>query len=167
MPVSSLNPIPHLENWFSVLEEEHSSTALTPILSYGREQHLNAKPPSALTELTSNNRLYSLLRECPRLEEEPALNPHISCKFVVSMLGRKEERNTGTFCPLKRAPEELPVFRKDGYVQVCFLEIYSDKPHTIFFSVNILNLNLLTEQFERRKSKIGRNLLSFFETIKS
>ncbi len=28
----------------------------------------------------------------------------------------------------KSKPQELPVIRKDGYVEVCILEIYRDKP---------------------------------------
>ncbi len=67
---------------------------------------------------------------------------------------------------------DIPAIRKDGYVEVCVLEIYRDKPilgsdlwHD-FLKVNILNLSCMTESFRTRRSKMGRNPPSFFGTMK-
>ncbi len=72
----------------------------------------------------------------------------------------------------KSEPQILPVIRKDGYEDLCILEIYRDKPvlgsdlwHDLSQS-NILNLSCMTESFRTQRSKMGRNPPCFFGTMK-
>ncbi len=50
------------DKWSSVMEKAQFTWCLdlTPTLPYGRERHLDVEPPSALIELESTNRQYSI-----------------------------------------------------------------------------------------------------------
>ncbi len=66
------------------------------------------------------------------------------------------------FAP-KSEPQEIPVTRKDGYVEVCVLEIYRDKPvlgsdlwHDLSH-VNILNLQPFSIVCRTQRDIFGRS----------
>ncbi len=95
-----------------------------PNFHVGKNDH---ELPTDVTELESTNRRYSLLCEYPEDKESSGPHLRILWKCGVIMLDRTEEPDIGMLCP-KSQPQELPVKRKDGYLEVCVLEIYRDKP---------------------------------------
>ncbi len=95
-----------------------------PNFHVGKNDH---ELPTDVTELESTNCRYSLLCEYPEAKESSGPHLRISWKCGVIMLGRMEEPDIGMLCP-KSQPQELPVKWKDGYLEVCVLEIYRDKP---------------------------------------
>ncbi len=164
-----LSPLPRLEKWSSVVGKAHSfwRLAVTATLSCGQERHLDAELPTDATELESTNRRCSSLCENSEDTEAPELHLRILCGVL--MLDWTEEPDIGILCP-QSEPQVL--IRKDGYVEVCDLEIYREKTvlesdlWNDFSQSYILKLSCMTESFRTRRSKMGRNPPSLFGTMK-